>query len=307
MRKFTLKLIVFLLPLIFLIGITEYKARFIQNEFYQKRLVVERKIESTEIINLGSSHTYYGIKAQMFGKPALNLANPYQDLYYDKQILFKYLPRAKNLKLVIISVSYPSIEGELGNDWQTSFFLRFLDLPSKSNIPKLTDYSSIGLFGIKASRDYLLTGQMPKTDQIDETGSIVDFKPANPSLSKGDGALEFHESVMKMSTATENVKDLSQMIEELQARNIQVILITTPCFHTYYDNVNPQNYAFMQETLRKISSTYNVKYFNYFKDPRFNESDFMDSNHLSTVGAEKFTTVIKEEIISKTFNVSVPE
>ncbi len=42
---------------------------------------------------------------------------------------------------------------------------------------------------------------------------------------------------------------------------------------------------------------YNLGYYNYLKDDRFSAEDFFDSDHLNTRGAEKFSRLLRDEII----------
>ena len=52
----------------------------------------------------------------------------------------------------------------------------------------------------------------------------------------------------------------------------------------------------MYEVIRKFQKECAVPYFDYLKDPRFVADDFYDSNHLSDIGAEKFTKILNEDI-----------
>lgn len=44
---------------------------------------------------------------------------------------------------------------------------------------------------------------------------------------------------------------------------------------------------------------YNLGYYNYLKGERFSAADFFDSDHLNTRGAEKFSRLLRDEIIEK--------
>ena len=45
-----------------------------------------------------------------------------------------------------------------------------------------------------------------------------------------------------------------------------------------------------------MTKEYNISYLDYMKDTRFNADDFHDSNHLSDVGATKFSKILKADI-----------
>ena len=77
-----------------------------------------------------------------------------------------------------------------------------------------------------------------------------------------------------------------------------LVLITTPCWHTYYENVNQQQITKMYELIKQIQMDYNVPYLDYLKDNRFVSEDFGDPQHLSDNGAEKFTKILQQTIDS---------
>ena len=78
---------------------------------------------------------------------------------------------------------------------------------------------------------------------------------------------------------------------------MNVLILTTPVCSTYYECVDSAQYALMIETCERLSNRYNhVQYLNLFKDSRFVEDDFHDSDHLATEGAAKLTKIIDEYI-----------
>ena len=89
---------------------------------------------------------------------------------------------------------------------------------------------------------------------------------------------------------------MKEIAKFCESHNIQLILITTPCWHSYYDNLNKEQLSKMYETIHRFQKEFNVPYFNYLKDPRFKADDFFDSNHLSDVGAIKFTKILDKDI-----------
>ena len=80
---------------------------------------------------------------------------------------------------------------------------------------------------------------------------------------------------------------------------MKVLIVTTPVCSTYYDCVDSAQYALMIETCEHLDDQYEyVQYLNLFKDSRFVEDDFHDSDHLATEGAAKLTKIL-DEYISK--------
>src|SRR5438445_8545181 len=100
MLRFISKLIIFLSPILLVLGLVERRLTLVPSGYMIKRMYLERNIYRAQVIITGSSHSYYGIKPQMLGVPAFSIAYVSQDIYYDTKILLKYLPQARSAKLV---------------------------------------------------------------------------------------------------------------------------------------------------------------------------------------------------------------
>lgn len=293
----------FIFPLLILLAITEYKARSMPNDFEVKRERVEQNINRAEVIVAGSSHAYFGIKPLLLGVPAVSIAFPGQDFYYDSRILLEYLPQATRAKLVVVTVSYHSFEYMMADSEgkpQTNVYKKYWKIPRQSSAPKLADYSALFLFGLQRSRDFLLTGKAPGIPEtIDEAGGYVNQPDTDYyKVMNGQIAVKYHESEMKPHYIAQNVEYLDELFAALKQRNIQAVMITTPCFHTYYDNLNDERYARMQNEIQNLRQKYDLQYYNYLTDERFTAEDFSDSNHLNKAGAEKFSRIVKNEVIA---------
>lgn len=243
MFGFSLKLTIFLLPLLALLGIVEYKARAIPSNFAVKRERFEQNVERAEIIVAGSSHSYYGINPGLLGRPATSIAYPGQDLYYDTRILLKYLPQAKRARLVVLPLTYVSFESTIEDtDWQaqTNYYYKFWGIPEEFPTFRLAHYSATILFGLQRSRDFFLNGKIEEGDKIDEFGGNAnDRKTDLNAVLNARLALKRHNAVMRAGHIAQNVKYLDELFDALEARGIKAVIITTPCFGSYYENLDP--------------------------------------------------------------------
>ncbi len=91
---------------------------------------------------------------------------------------------------------------------------------------------------------------------------------------------------------------MKHIAEFCKSHNIQLVLITTPCWSSYYDNLDKKQLDRMYELTHKFQQEYQLPYFDYLKDSRFDADDFYDSNHLSDVGAVKFSKILNADISS---------
>lgn len=120
---------------------------------------------------------------------------------------------------------------------------------------------------------------------------------------QGQIAVKRHESEMKPKHIAENKKYLDELFSKLKDADIKAVIITTPCFSSYYTNINSKKYLRMQNEIKSLSQKYNVEYHNYLKDNRFTIEDFFDSDHLNARGAEKFSNILKNDIVEKYFSL----
>jgi hypothetical protein len=51
--------------------------------------------------------------------------------------------------------------------------------------------------------------------------------------------------------------------------------------------------------VRRICAKYNCNYYNYLNDSRFCVSDYADNDHLSFIGAGKYSRIINYEIVER--------
>ena len=303
MRRFITKLAVFLAPILIMVVVVEYRLRSVPNDYMTKRAYLERSIDRIQILVVGSSHAERGVLPQRLGAPAFSIAYGSQDVYYDNKILSAYLPRAKNLKLVLVPMSLFSFWGKLDESveaWRTSYYYHFWGIPPASRRLSLADYSLIALYGIPETRRLLWNGFRPTHPiEIDEAGGDTRLRVTNlKTVMDASVPLERH-SAMKPENIAENRRYFEEMLDALKARGIRAVLFTTPCFRTYYEKMSPEVYRLMQDEVQRLRQKYGLDYYNYLTDPRFGVEDFSDSDHLSTKGAEKFTEILRDEVVKK--------
>jgi DltD protein len=301
--RFISKLAVFLSPLALLLCVTENRLASVNSGYRTKREYLERSIERTQVLVLGSSHAYYGVKARMLGAPAFNAAYVAQDVYYDSRIVLKYLPRARNLRLVIVTVSYFTFETRLedySEGWRASYYYRYWGIPRADGGFKIEDYSLVALYGIPQTRAFWLNGFAAESrDQMDEDGSKADFLGPDPAVEAGGRiSAKLQDDISNPKYVADNVRYLEEMLDALKAKGVDVVFVTTPGVRSYYEALRPDLYGVMQEKVQYLCQKYGLSYYNYLKDPRFTDDDFTDSNHLNTQGAEKLSRILRDEVVS---------
>ena len=114
---------------------------------------------------------------------------------------------------------------------------------------------------------------------------------------EAEAAVKRH-TIKNWENIEQNCSQMKELADFCKSHHIQLVLITTPCWHTYYDQLNNKQLTKMYELTHKFQQEYNLPYFDYLKDTRFVADDFYDSNHLSDVGAIKFTKFLDKDIKS---------
>jgi len=107
----------------------------------------------------------------------------------------------------------------------------------------------------------------------------------------------FSENTIKPSqcekeTIDNNLSYFSEIINSFD----NVVLITTPYYIPSLDHLN--EFDWFYKKIETLSKEYSVKYYDYSRDIRFNDFTFFyNSTHLNTIGREKFTDIIIDEIV----------
>src|SRR6185295_19401419 len=125
MRILFVKSAFLVLPFALIFAFLEYQLRQIPNGYSVNKAGLEQRLDRIEVLVFGMSHTQSGVRTDSLDYEAFNLAYGSQSIYYDTQLALKYAPVMPRLKLVIFTISYPTLEYRLGNTierWRAGFY-----------------------------------------------------------------------------------------------------------------------------------------------------------------------------------------
>lgn len=300
MKRFLIQVIfIIFLPTMCVLGVCENILRSIPNDYSYKHDWLIKNSNSIKILNFGSSHGYYGIRPEFFSKPAFNLAFVSQSLKYDKFLYEKYATACDSLEYVVLPISYSSFRSNLdkSKEWW--------------RIKGYCIYMGCDYYGVNPKYNLEITSKEKKSQlkdaflqqlnyrTCDTLGFCTNYKKeyrAQDWQSTGLTACTRHSKGKKENIKT-NLQYLEWIIQDCQKRNINVILLTTPTFHTYYDVLNQEQVTEREEICNKLVKKYsNVTFLDWLKHEQFNEDDFFDADHLNEYGAEKLTKMLDEYI-----------
>ena len=280
-----------------------------------KFLELERKnIKNLKIINVGSSHTTYGIK-YFENIKGYNMGLSSQKFYYDFEILRKYHNRFAKNCIIIIPISVFSFYS--GNDVKdiSRNYIQFLNQnvliginkneyflgkyfsvtqPMK-RIPKILKYIVISLKNRKFDKKYVVYSKdlsfEEKQKDVVET-AVNHLEIYNPK---------------SLSNKKTGINQLINILNFCKEKGFKPILISTPMTYLYNEQIGEKNYQErIYDNIKEVEKQIGKKYLylDYSHDKRFinNLEYFYDSDHLNEKGAEYFTEILLNDIKSDGYN-----
>jgi hypothetical protein len=272
MKKFIIKTIVFLLPLLIILLPLEWGVRNYSTVMKQKQKYLSKKGNLIELLILGNSHAGDGIDPSQFSLNAFNAAQGSQSLFYDIAITKKFLKSMISLKYVLISVDYHSLYFQYAPQ-REFMYSYYYGINYDANF-KETNYTSLLLSGYGFKNGLKL---LAKENKKTKKGWVGYNKTNYSKLNKIAGkkrAETFNKLIYKNMSYKNKILDaLEQFISLLKSKNVNPVLITLPChdhFNRFLDKkIVRQNKIDTFEICRK----HNISYLD-FSNERLPDSCF---------------------------------
>jgi len=299
MKRFLKLFLLFFIPLLCVLGAMEYAVRQVPNEYSYKADWMEKNADHVETLVLGTSHAFYGINPSYLGPNAFSLANSAQSLQYDKFLLEKYIEKCKNLKRIIIPLSYFTLvsdDMEDGSEWWRAINYKvYFDCPYHSSFSKYNFFIS----NPEPFRAKLFKCMKRNiTIECDSVGfGYPIYHKSSPDLTDVAVAKWLYTHAAKNFEHVDNNKNIFRdMAKYCQSHHIELVVVTTPVWHTYFERLNPKQLAIMQSFAKELKGKYGVTYLDYMTDKRFVANDYTDCNHMSCDGAKKLSSILAHDL-----------
>jgi hypothetical protein len=308
MKKFLLRILIFLLPVIVFLGWLEIKARQLPNTYAIKKQAAEKQLDSIHILVFGSSHAFDDIDPEWFSYCGFNFANSSQSLFHDSQLCLKYCDRMPRLKTVVFTISYFSLWFEmqdLPESWRDYFYLHYWGIRHPSLNPMDIKYWSYAALYTRPFLKDMIFNAINKEEEfgyVRPNGwkKVENTNDSNEISDKsGEERVKFHNSIIHGEHLSENTRYLEQVLEKLNTHNIQVVFVIPPVFKSYSKFADPTIMAENRRIISGLCKKYNARFFDYFSDPRFLKEDFMNNDHLNWKGAKKFSLILDSDFVAK--------
>jgi peptidoglycan/LPS O-acetylase OafA/YrhL len=253
--------------------------------------------QTVRTLAIGSSHAQFGFASPEFRDPTYNLGTGAEDLWYSCKIMQTYLGRLPALRRVVIAVDAHAIHATLaatkGLQWHQAVYFHANGVRARVDDERL--YGEVALAASDKAQDLIASlkrrRELPD-DHLRGWGPTPQKAPLDPSYGKWK-AKEFEGMP---AAVEENLAVLIETIRECERHGIACVLVATPKHATLRDNFSPAFRAETAAAIRRVTQATGVPYLDYEADPRFEAADFFDCDHLSQVGAVKFTRLLDADL-----------
>ena len=309
MKRFLWKACLFIIPFIVIAFVFEYGLSLIPNTYNAKRHNFESQLDSVEILVLGSSQGIFDLNPVYFTHKGFNLSNTSQSLFYDKELLIKYIDRMPKLKCVVINFSSFSLGAQVGDGiepWRDFYYYQFWEIKDpKISWFEFKLYSKVFLYTPKNALLYasklfkvdLSTNLTANGFQFRDTAN--NYKEISDSL--GRIRVSLHNKYFFARNVAENRANLEQLIVEIKKRGVTPVIVTPPVFKTYSKYADKRRLKSNVLFIDSLCAQHGCVYYDYFTDKRFDIRDFSDNDHMNFVGAKKFSEILNSEVLSKVY------
>lgn len=297
MRRFLCKILLYVLPIFLGAIILELIVEHIPNSYTYKRVYMDRYADSICTLVLGHSCAYDGIDAEILPS-AFNLANSSQCFEDDYRLLVKYLPVMDSLKMVVLPVSYSSLQ-MVSSSNKRAYYTIYMDIYPRWPISKYSfECFNLELL-VKKCVKYLLNTDMVQCDSLGQRlGHTMLNRPIDWKETQSLIANDRFVGKSSIPYVTENIEWLYRLAELCENRDVLLYLVAMPMLPDYRSGMPMEQILLMEQLMRSMSQEHNcVRFVDY--QEWGNEDDFWNATHLNTGGAKRFSIMLLHDLYNK--------
>ena len=288
----------FSLIIIVFLTVGEIVVRCLPSSYSYKYGYIKEHGSAITTIVLGSSHTYYGIMPSELGDSVFNLANISQTPEYDFELLKEYGSYMPNLRRVIIPISYFTFRDPKLEELDRGLCVQYKVGMGLDLHPDFSLYN-LALADFKSYAGRLRNIILPEdSNRCDSLGFGLGFGLDHRDAAWKDKARARVEELTFSSPgrADEVCRVLQSMISYCNARGIECVFVTTPVAAEFRLCADKDQYAEMVACVSVLKGMVDGRYFDFYSSAEFDDNDFHDADHLSDIGARKFSRLLRAKL-----------
>ena len=248
----------------------------------------------------GVSHAYAGTDIKEFSMQGMNLALTSQDLFFDYE-LAKIVLKNKFVKsnqkfngFFVIGVAPFSLNYDLSQGVNSDRVFGYYPLTKTLHNHWIDEKILFELFNDAYIKSYDLFDTEISFDGCYRSCTqnkdffIDDFINIRTKLV---------EATRHSKTVDENKKILTRYVSKCLESNFLPLLVIYPLSEFYNKYFSSRQFEELRYFLSDLSEKFQIPFYDYSADERFNISDFFDIEHLNVRGAKKFSGILNEKLL----------
>lgn len=295
MKRFIIKIMVFLLLSLIIAIVIECVVRSAPNPYKYKISLIEDQKKDVQLLVLGSSTAYNDINPRFFDKKTLNMALGGQGIVIDAFLVNRYINQMPNLEAIILPVEYgtlfmPVVFGF--PDGLMNYHIYYEFEPDCFSIDNYFEFFHSKSIRTKLER--MIRGETPQfSDSLGFCGEDW-IGPLEAEIAvKGVTAEDYSDNQID-----KNLRALRQIAELSEKANVKLVIVSMPFHKSFRDLASPTQWSFVHSTIDSVIKQYNNSlYLNYYYTD-FADTCYFNASHLNIDGAELFSTMLAHDLDS---------
>lgn len=298
MRIFLRRISLFLLPLLLLAAAAECYVRSLPNSYRMKREMMLRMQDSVEVMVLGNSHAYSGIRPELLPGCAVNLANVSQTLDIDLLLLEHYAPLCPRLHDVILPLDNSNlfdVPMQQTDEWfRCGYYRRYMHLGAYHR-PRYW----LELFHFQSARGKIQKWRSQQHPDCTALGWDTDNSLGAKNLEEWNTAQVARVIQRHMcrdwQQASANRATLLRIVRYCREHRLRLLLVGTPVYPAYAACIPVAQRRFVDAT-RRAARQAGAVVLDHESDLPLTDDDYFDPDHLTHEGAARFTLRLSAEL-----------
>lgn len=298
-KKYFIRAVLFLLPVVMILGALEFWTRSVSSSPKTIAAYLDKESQNIEVMVLGASQNQAAIHPGFISKPTINLASGHQDYAEDFHLLNQLKERLPKLNTVLLPMTFAHLDTppNKGEYWKHATLLNYYNV----NAYGRTVYAKDRLLYLSNPSFYsqeLLDDISPMNTK--NFGAFGYMENAlNTAFEKANYDKEIIENIplsinnLEDTVAVkQNTASFKRILAFCTAQDLDVYIVLTPITPKYYAHRNPAIVARRDAFLKEMKQAFPKMHIVDAEKSTYLLSDFKNHNHLNPEGAKKFTKAV---------------